>query len=353
MNDYVMKKLEDASYELLKAREEHDKEDADTYELMKELEQRAYQNGARYIKEIFKNIIKESFDDPRMVKVIDDKCEEYYDDFIVPKIEFPAPNKYQSQDEVLAKLYNEKRIRGNSIYFLRRGKHSKNKNLPVKFDMDKIEEYNLFEEFVIPYHNLYQVDCSCVKVVISRNKLYDLALKAYSGMLTSDGYLLDDYNIEALRRGYLNVLNMQMIMKYIMEDIDVYADIIYNRIYEKLATEYVNNPGLGIYSVNVDCEYGNEEHQKIINIFDRLEIPSQEDKLLYLKFDINDEEYEYVPVFKLALENKFANSLDKKFGYLHSDDSVSSIRFNFDGNKIGKFMDNMEKNVVKKRVKEK
>ena len=356
MNDQVMKTLESASYELMKTREAKAKENMIRYEAAQELANRAYQNGARYIRVIFEQIISEYLDNPYTIEAcsVSNHCSHNFTHY-ASAIDIPRPLKMnQNQDEKLAEFYNEYISRNNHINFLRRGKHSKNRNLPVKFDIEKIEQYNIFLEFQKMLGDIFYDKYNCFKLVVSIDALHDLTYEAYTDKLKADGYLLDDRIIRLLKNAYIKTEEIKEKMRAVFSEAKNNTELIYNDVYNKLAGKYIENPGCGLYNISIMKESGNAEHQKMISFFSKSSLIDSDDELLYLEHMTDEEKCEYIPVLRKALASKFDNYFDKEAGYdsiNNSNYGPSSLVFVFLGNKFGKFMDELEKNIVKKRTK--
>ena len=228
------------------------------------------------------------------------------------------------------------------IYFLRRGKSSKNKNLPIKFNIDKIEQYGIFNEFSRRYDDSFYME-------ISVAKLRNLSFDAHNGMLERDNYLFSDEIIDLLGKAYTAVEAKKIEMKSIIVDAVCNADTIYTEVYDKLASEYVEDPGRGLYFASFKAKTVDEEnpHYKNVDYFKHMLLEGSND-LRYLSHKNDDGVEEYIPVLLSSVKSLL--KVDEKIGYIELVDWNGIVDFKFDGEILSRFMKKLQGN-AKKRVK--
>ncbi len=342
MNNQVIKILESARREVIKAKELERKETENIYELADDLARKATDNGVVFAREIFKEIIKKYITDPLAIGNCKSKRENYKISYEV-KVDGPRPtHKIESQNDRLARINNASKRSKDYIYFVRYQKPNKNKDLPIKLNINKINDYHIFDEFIRLYG---EEGTYSFKASILINTLEELASMAYNNKLVVDNYLYSADVIELLKTAYIHIENIKTRMTIFLMEATANADKIYIDIYNKLANEYINNPNDGPYSALIESEImddANSKHQAMIDFFKESSMIGKSEEIRYLKHEETEDEYEYIPVYLTTLLNKLNEEDDKKIGYFQMVDWNNSLEFIFFGDKIRAYMQNIE-----------
>ena len=355
MNKQIIEILENANQEIIDEKKLRREENENAWPLTDKLVIKAKKNGIYFVREILIKIIEKYMNDPRSVGNSLGKRKDYSICYNV-NVEKPCPSKkIGGRDERLAEFYNLHCKFPNSerlIYFLRSNDSKRIDDMPIKLMMDRIKQYNIFKEFERVYgeNNTY-----IFKTSIPIDTLYNLTVKAYNDELEIDDCLYSIDVIERLKEAYIHIESIRARMNLFLTEATKNAFIIYEDIYRQLANDYVINPDEGPYLVLIDYESINNmssEHKDMVNFFAESSMIGNGEKICYLRHDKTDFDYEYVPVYLPALDEKLNSKEDKEFGYYKWEVYGKQFEFIFYGDKVRAYMKRLKKNTenrIKKR----